>query len=484
MRALFAATLLAFLLACSFSGAMAQVPAASAKPQAEPGVRFASLEGLTIDALRSRRYGSAIRIESDLTKSAIAGAYNEKFFPGARPTYLSTLASYRSEGMRLFARVDVPTTPAPPRGYPVIVFAHGWIGYEAAREFHFSYTPASMYAEMIDAYAKAGFVVITPGYRGHGTVNGRIAGGRASMAAWDNATYVSPVLYAIDTLNLVDGLGSLERVDWRRWGRSARRVRLDLRRLSIAGHSQGGDVALIVLAAAGRGSRVVNRPRAGSIMSGTFPDRFTQLETFRPMDQTVQAFLSGDGSWTGSAAGKDGRVNPHFIFGWPGDAIESADPSNWTWQKQKYAKPTVREVVEAGYAEMYQRLRDQVADLRGVQFSLAANDTAKGYTVIHDPQVRSIMQRLGGFHRHDLITAQLSLHFPDRDYYSLPSWNRDLCGRISRAGGRCTAYEYPGNTHGFRLSKHAWFSPPGSQEAYRIAIERDLAVFAGRTSEI
>lgn len=443
----------------------------------ENGVKFASLEGLTIDALRKRHFGSAITIVSDLSKGPAARSYAEKFFAQSQPTYLSTLASYRSDGLRLYTRIDVPTTPPPPGGYPVIVFMHGWVGYEAAKEFHFSYTPASMYAEMIDAYAKAGFVVITPGYRGHGTVNGVVAGGRASMAAWDNATHLSPVLYAIDALNLIEGLNSLERVDWRQWGSKTSKLRLNLRRLSIAGHSQGGDVALIVLAVTGRGSRIVNRPQTASIMSGTFPDRFTQVETFRPMEEASQAFLSGDGSWTGSAIGRDGRINPHFIFAWPSETIETLDPAIWTWQTQKYAKQTVREIVESQYNELYQRLDTQVRDLHGVHFSIANNNTAKAYVIKHDPRVQSIMKRMGAFGRERLITARLFLHFSDRDYFSLPAWNLDLCHRIVTAGGRCTPYEYTGNTHAYRLSGKSWFSPPGSIEAYGIIVSRDIASF-------
>ena len=465
------------LFAVSVAGSITPLPPAVAEVVAEPGVRFASLEALTIDALRKRRFNSSIRVEADLSKSPAARAYADRFFVDAKPTYVSAMASYRSDGLRLYTRIDVPTTPPPAGGYPVIVFMHGWVGYDAAKEFHFSYTPASMYAEMIDAYAKAGFVVVTPGYRGHGTVNGVIADGRASMAAWDNATHVSPILYAVDTLNLIDGLRSLERGDWRKWGHASRNVRLNLRRLSVAGHSQGGDVALIVLAVSGRGSRVANRPQTGSIMSGTFPDRFTQIETFRPMDETGQAFLAGDGSWTGSATGRDGSINPHFIFAWPSDSIETPDPSNWTWQKQKYAVPTVREVVESGYSEMYRRLNEQVDDLRDVRFSIVPSASAKGYSVIHDPRVRSIMERLGAFQYDRLITARLSLHFPDRDYFSLPTWNRDLCGRIVRSGGSCTTYEYRGNTHLLRLSANPWFSPAGSREAYGQIIERDLAFF-------
>lgn len=461
------------------SPAATEVPAlpTSARADLEADVRLPSLEGLTIDSLRKRRFGSSITVQTDLKKSPAAQAYAKKFFGRNQPTYASVIASYRSDGLRLYTRVDVPNTPSPPGGYPVIVFLHGWVGYDAAKEFHFSYTPASIYADMIDAYAKAGFVVFTPGYRGHGTINGVVADGRASMAAWDNATHISPIFYAVDALNLIDGLKSIERINWQQWGHGSRNVQLDLRRLSIAGHSQGGDVALIVLATSGRGSRVTNRPKAASIMSGTFVDRFTQEETFRPMAETTEAFLSGDGTWTGSATGKDGQINHHFVFAWPSDGIKNPDPATWTSQKQKFAPQSVREVLESGYSEIYKHLNEQVYDLRDARFSMTLNGSAKGYSVNHDPRVRSIMGRLGAFRQDKLITAHLSLHFSDRDYFSLPGWNRDLCIRIVQSGGNCTSYEYPGNSHIMRLGIGPWFSPEGSREAYSLIVERDLAEF-------
>lgn len=450
---------------------------AEAKAPAEAGVCLHSLKDLTIGALRARQYGSTLRLVADLATGPNARRYAERFFGGAEGPYASVLASYQSDGLRLYARIDVPHASPPPGGYPVIVFLHGWVGYEAAKDFHFSYTPESMYAEMIDAYAKAGFVVVTPGYRGHGTVNGEVAGGRASMAAWDNATYLSPILYAIDCLNLIDGLSSVKGLDFRAYGRRSGRIRLNLKRLYVSGHSQGGDVALTVLAAAGRGSKVVNRPRAGSIMSGTFPDRFTQVETFRPMAESSEAFLAGDGTWTGTARGQDGTGNPHFIFAWPSDSIETPDPRAWTWQKAQYGGARVQDVVVEGYSEMYRSLGQNISDMRGVKFLVLETAKPTGYLIGHDPRVASTIKDIGGFHAERFITSRVALHFSDRDYYSLPKWNYDLCARIVRRGGHCDTHEYIGGTHTLRLSSRSWFSPSGSSEPYDIVIKRDLALF-------
>lgn len=477
------AALAALTLSAGTGGTPATIVLSAAPPPADQranalaGVRLRSLRDITIKALRARRYGSTLHIVADLAKGPNARAYAERFFGGGQGAYSSVLASYRSDGLRLYTRIDVPHAPPPAGGYPVIVFLHGWVGYEAARDFHFSYTPASMYAEMIDAYAKAGFVVVTPGYRGHGTVNGRVADGRASMAAWDNATHLAPIFYAIDTLNLIEGLDSIARLDWEPFGRAAHHVRLNLARLSVAGHSQGGDAALTLLAISGRGSRVVHRPRAGSIMSGTFADRFTQVETYRPMAESSEAFLSGDGTWTGSARGANGAINPHFVFAWPDESIETLDSGQWGWQKQRFGAASVCTVVRAGFSEMYQIFRSQVADMASLKLSSAPDEARKDCGLRQDSALAGILPLIGGFRSEAFITARVALHFSDRDYYSLPEWNYDLCARIKHAGRRCEAFEYPGSTHTLRLSRYSWFSPAGSREAYTQIISRDLAAF-------
>lgn len=480
-------SVMAALAALTLAAGPGGIPATLALPPAsapadqrtndQAGVKLRSLRDITIKALRARRYGSKLHIVTDLAQGPNAKAYVERFFGGGHAAYASVLASYRSDGLRLYTRIDVPNAPPPAGGYPVIVFLHGWVGYEAARDFHFSYTPASMYAEMIDAYAKAGFVVVTPGYRGHGTVNGRVADGRASMAAWDNATHLAPIFYAIDALNLIDGLDSVARLDWQPFGHAAHRVRLNLTRLSVAGHSQGGDAALTLLSISGRGSRVLHRPRAGSIMSGTFADRFTQVETYRPMAESSEAFLSGDGTWTGSARGANGAINPRFVFAWPDESIETLDAGQWSWQKQRFGAVSACTVVRSGFSEMYQRFRSQVADMASLKLISAPDEARKDCGLKQDRALARVLPQIGGFRSEAFITARVSLHFSDRDYYSLPEWNYDLCGRIKHAGGRCKAFEYPGSTHTLRLSRYSWFSPPGSREAYTQIISRDLAAF-------
>ncbi|MEM6641192.1 MAG: hypothetical protein AAF610_14985, partial [Pseudomonadota bacterium] len=81
-----------------------------------PTVGVPSLSSLSIDALRERRYGAALFHEQDRSNDQ-------------RP---SSVLSYSSDGLRVFARLDLPGTAPPPGGYPVAVFVHGWRGIDAA----------------------------------------------------------------------------------------------------------------------------------------------------------------------------------------------------------------------------------------------------------------------------------------------------------------------------------------------------------------
>ena len=430
--------------------------------------RIASLADLSIEALRSRRYGSELRIAE-----ARGG--------GRRGRYL---AEYLSDGQRVYTRIDVPGTPMPPQGYPTVLFLHGWSSNDDAPAFDFAQGEDGQYGQVIDAFVAAGFVVLYPGWRGYGTVGGRPADGAGFLAAWNNASYLAPSFFAIDVLNLLDGLDSLAEIDWRRWGYDApRAVRIDPRSIHLAGHSQGGDVVLTVLAVAGEGSRVRTAIASGSIWAGCFAGRFEQLETYGPMEATREAFLAGDGTWNGTATGSDGAVNPNFVFGWPPDWILTPDPASpgWTWQEQRWPVPTVEAALRRKYTEMYAALNRNVADLGHASFVLTARPGSR-VAVTHDPAVAAAMARIGGHGYPQYLREPLALHFSDRDFYSPPTWNEDLSRRINATGGRSVAYLYPGNTHSLGRSGQAWFSPPDTQPGFRLMLDRDIALFRDSVS--
>ena len=442
-------------------------PASAARVLAGP--TLLSLSELSIETLRRRQYKSKIQIVEPLTRPCTPGEAS-----GEHPTdALRYMGAYLSEGQRVYTRIDIPSGVAPAQGFPVIVFAHGWVGVDEAADWHFGCSVESIYADMIAAWVSAGYVVLAPGYRGHGTVQGVQAEGIEDVEAWDNGAYLMPTFYAVDVLNLLAGI---ENIEGNRFGNDREPLRLDLVRIFVNGHSQGGDVALTVLAAVGEGAFSGLQVAGGSIWAGNIADRPTQLATFDPMQSVPDSFLSGDGSWTGTARGQDGSVNPDFVFGYPSDWIETPDPSEWTWQKEKWNRPSVRDALEAKAREMYETINARVDDLGDLSWSIETYPTGASH-IVHDPRVIASLLAIGGYDVPKYLSEPLNLHHSDHDFYSLPEWNASLCRRVNEAGGQCVDYTYPGNTHSFKLSDHDWFSPEGSVAGYDAIIAHDLARF-------
>jgi dienelactone hydrolase len=431
-----------------------------------------SLSELTIDALRKRSYRTEITIETKLDIQCV-DRDTVTSLPNKTGTYKSYMASYDSDGLRVYTRLNIPDGPVPAGGFPTIVFAHGWVGAEAAPTYTLGCDPESMYSENTDAYARAGYAVVIPGYRGHATVNDVPGEGIEFMHAYDNGSYLSPIFYAIDVMNLLAGIESgIESplLD--------QNVQFDTSDLKLTAHSQGGDVALTVLAATGEGAQNGLEFTQASIWSGTFPDRFTQVRTYHAMQKTPEAFLSGDGSWNGTAIGKNGEVNQNFVFGYPRDWIETPNPDEWTWQKDTWDVPTVKDAVQFKLDQMYSTLNDKVEDLAMVEYKIQDNPSGS-FGVVHDPAIAELMPKIGGFGYPQYLREPLILHFPDRDFSSFPVWNKVLCARIRKTDGQCATFEYAENTHGMRLGKHNWHTSAAAVEGYAPMVARDIEFFDG-----
>ena len=152
---------------------------------------------LTIDYLRGLTYGgSAIVIEETLD-------------PGVN--YDRYVVSYRSEGLKQYAMLTVPQGTQPPSGWPAILFNHGYIPPEV-------YRTTERYVAYVDGFARNGYVVFRPDYRGHGFSEGEARG------AYGNPDYV------IDVLN---ALAAVKRLDY-----------VDPDRIGMWGHSMGGYITL------------------------------------------------------------------------------------------------------------------------------------------------------------------------------------------------------------------------------------------------
>jgi dipeptidyl aminopeptidase/acylaminoacyl peptidase len=161
----------------------------------------AALDPLTIPAMRERTYPASVLtfVRSD----------------GDQGGFVSSIVSYQSDGLTEYALLSVPDGVKPSKGWPVIVLNHGYINPATYR------TDDASYAEFIAAFARAGYMVVKPDYRGHGMSEGVADGG-----------HLSPV-YAYDVLNLISTLAADPRVD------SAR--------IGLFGHSMGGHEALRVM---------------------------------------------------------------------------------------------------------------------------------------------------------------------------------------------------------------------------------------------
>ena len=189
---------------------------------AQPAVAAAApFDTLAIPGMRQKRYpGSMIALEQTLT-------------PGIN--YNRYLTTYRSENLKISARLTVPTGPKPQDGWPVIIFNHGYIAPE-------NYNDNSMYTAYEDAFAQNGYIVFRPDYRGYGQSEGDAQGG-----------YDAPD-YTIDVLNAVASIKQYPDANPDRIG--------------MWGHSLGGYITL-------RDMVVSGDIKAGVIWAGVVGSRST-----------------------------------------------------------------------------------------------------------------------------------------------------------------------------------------------------------------
>lgn len=152
---------------------------------------------LSIDYLRQQEYpGSEIVIEQKLA----AGSNHDRY-----------IASYLSEGLKIYALLTVPRGQAPATGWPVIIFNHGYI---PPRE----YRTTERYVAYVNGFATQGYIVFRPDYRGHGNSEG------AATGAYGSPGYVIDVLNAVTSMKGYPGA--------------------DPDRIGMWGHSMGGWITL------------------------------------------------------------------------------------------------------------------------------------------------------------------------------------------------------------------------------------------------
>lgn len=154
---------------------------------------------LTVEGLRERVEdieGSDILLEQRLGDGA---------------NYSQYIASYLSEGNKIYGLLTIPKGEAPEGGFKAIVFNHGYIPPT-------SYRTTERYVAYVDMLAQSGFVVFKIDMRGHGNSEGEPIG-----------SYFSPA-YTIDAIS---ALRSLQRMDI-----------IDPDGIGMWGHSMSGNLVL------------------------------------------------------------------------------------------------------------------------------------------------------------------------------------------------------------------------------------------------
>jgi dienelactone hydrolase len=187
----------------------------------------APLHPLSIAWLRQQRYpGSEITIEETLESGVNYDRY---------------IASYLSEGLKIYALLTVPQGQPPATGWPAIIFNHGYIPPA-------QYRTTERYVAYVDGFARNGYIVFRPDYRGHGNSEGEAPGGYGSSA------------YTIDVLNAVTSIKNYPAADSGRIG--------------MWGHSMGGNITL-------RSMVTSNDIKAGVMWAGVVGSYPDLLENWR-----------------------------------------------------------------------------------------------------------------------------------------------------------------------------------------------------------
>ncbi|MBN1810393.1 MAG: alpha/beta fold hydrolase [Anaerolineae bacterium] len=177
-----------------------------------------------IEVMRQQDYpGSEITIEQTLDLGSNYDRY---------------IASYLSEGLKIYALLTVPRGEKPASGWPVVVFNHGYIPPD-------QYRTTERYVAYVDGFARNGYIVFRSDYRGHGSSEGEPS---SSHSAPD---------YTIDVLNAVASLKQYPNADPGRIG--------------MWGHSMGGGITL-------RAMVVTEDVKAGVVWAGTVASQADLIE--------------------------------------------------------------------------------------------------------------------------------------------------------------------------------------------------------------
>ncbi len=202
---------------------------------------------LSIPSLASRSYqGGKITIEKKVKSSGLFSSY---------------IVSYPSDGLKIYALMNVPNSKKPKNGYPVLIINHGYINPKY-------YDTVNSYKSITDYFSSLGFLVLKPDYRGNG------------KSEVDNKALMR-FAYPIDVMNLIESVKNINGAD--------------KNKIYMWGHSMGGEVTLEVLEIIGKNPELAKNIKAAVLWAPvTDPlkwfakSHISQLEeaTIRPFPYT------------------------------------------------------------------------------------------------------------------------------------------------------------------------------------------------------
>lgn len=207
-------------------------------PDTKPTSQELPFREMTIPYLREREYNSAL---------------GKRELVSDNSTYSSYLTSYLSDGLRVNAQLTIPTREKPNKGWPAIVFIHGYIPPA-------QYVTTEKYVDYVDYLARNGFVVLKIDLRGHGQSEGEAGGGYYSSD------------YVVDTLN---AYVALQQADF-----------VNPEAVGLWGHSMAGNIVLRSMAA--RPSIPASVIWAGAVYSYTDMRKYgIQDSSYRPPETST-----------------------------------------------------------------------------------------------------------------------------------------------------------------------------------------------------
>jgi dipeptidyl aminopeptidase/acylaminoacyl peptidase len=179
-------------------------------------------------SVRANNYVSPISVDylRTLDVKADGPSIEQELEDGSN--YKRYIASYYSEGNKIYGLLTVPKEEMPNGGFSAIVFCHGYIPPQ-------QYVTTQGYAAYVDELARNGFVVFKIDYRGNGNSEGDPTGSYFSSG------------YTIDAISALRSLQKFEKVNPQKIG--------------IWGHSMAGNLVL-------RAMEVTPDFKAGVIWSG------------------------------------------------------------------------------------------------------------------------------------------------------------------------------------------------------------------------